>query len=95
MGVSRDTFYRYQELIEDGGIDNLISKSQKPPDTKNRAHETTAQAVMSYAIEQPAHGQERTSNELRKSGVFLSGRGVRSIWLNHYSGQLQKTPKGS
>ncbi|WP_281181163.1 helix-turn-helix domain-containing protein [Candidatus Arsenophonus triatominarum] len=25
MGVSRDTFYRYQELVNDGGIDALIN----------------------------------------------------------------------
>lgn len=31
----------------------------------------------------PAHGQHRTSNELRKRGVFVSGSGVRSIWLRH------------
>ncbi|OFE42905.1 IS481 family transposase, partial [Acinetobacter towneri] len=27
--------------------------------------------------------QHRTSNELRKKGVFVSGSGVRSIWLRH------------
>ena len=39
------------------------------------------QAVVAYAIEQPAHGQTRASNELRKKGVFVSPSGVRSIWL--------------
>ena len=36
-----------------------------------------------YAIDFPAHGQHRTSNELRKRGVFVSASGVRSIWLRH------------
>lgn len=31
MGVSRDIFYRYQKLVEDGGIDNLINKSRRGP----------------------------------------------------------------
>lgn len=26
MGVSRDTFYRYRELVDDGGVDALIEK---------------------------------------------------------------------
>lgn len=83
MGVSRDTFYRYQELVEDGGIDALIDKSRRKPNFKNRADEETEQAVLKYAIDFPAHGQHRTSNELRKQGVFVSGSGVRSIWLRH------------
>lgn len=83
MGVSRDTFYRYQELVEEGGIDNLINKSRRAPNPKNRVDEAIEKAVIEYAIEQPAHGQHRASNELRKVGIFVSGSGVRSIWVRH------------
>ncbi|MFW1915158.1 IS481 family transposase [Acinetobacter sp. ULE_I064] len=83
MGVSRDTFYRYQELTESGDIDALINKSRRVPNFKNRVDDHIEQAVMDYAIQYPAYGQHRTSNELRKQGVFVSGSGVRSIWLRH------------
>lgn len=83
MGVSRDTFYRYQELVEQGGVDALISQSRRKPNLQNRIDPQIEQAVCEYAIEQPAHGQVRVSNELRKRGVFISASGVRSIWLRH------------
>ncbi|HCZ9584960.1 TPA: transposase, partial [Vibrio cholerae] len=83
MGVSRDTFYRYQELVETGGIDALINQSRRAPNLKNRVDSETEQAVIKYAIDFPAHGQVRTSNELRKLGVFISPSGVRSIWLRN------------
>lgn len=83
MGFSRDTFYRYQELVQDGGVDSLITRSKRTPNLKNRVDDTVESAVLEYALEQPAHGQHRTSNELRKKGVFVSGSGVRSIWLRH------------
>lgn len=83
MGVSRDTFYRYQELAEEGGIDALINQNRRVPNLKNRADEATEQAVVECAVEFLAHGQHRTSNELRKKGVFISGSGVRSIWQRH------------
>ncbi len=83
MGVSRDTFYRYQELVETGGIDALINQSRRTPNLKNRVDSETEQAVLKYAIDFPAHGQVRTSNELRKLGVFISPSGVRSIWLRN------------
>jgi hypothetical protein len=39
--------------------------------------------LLFFAVEQPAHGQHRTSNELRRKGIFVSGSGVRYIWLRH------------
>ncbi len=93
MGVSRDTFYRYQELVEGGGLDALIDKSRRSANIKNRVDEETEQAVIKYAIDYPAHGQHRTSNELRKQGVFVSGSGVRSIWLRHNLENFKKRLK--
>ena len=93
MGVSRDTFYRYQELVETGGIDSLIDKSRRKSNVKNRVDEATEQAVIDSAIEQPAYGQHRTSNELRKVGVFVSGSGVRSIWVRNNLENFKKRLK--
>ena len=83
MGFSRDTFYRYQELAQDGGVEALIDRSKRKPNVKNRVGESIEKAVLDYAINQSAHGQHRTSNELRKQGIFVSGSGVRSIWVRH------------
>ena len=83
MGLSRDTFYRYKAAVESGGIENLFDKSRRQPNLKNRVDEPTEQAVLTHALDFPAHGQLRVSNELRKAGIFVSSSGVRSIWLRH------------
>lgn len=83
MGVSRDTFYRYQELVENNGLEGLVNRDRRAPNLKNRVDEAVESAVKAHAVEYPAHGQHRTSNELRQRGVFVSGSGVRSIWLRH------------
>ena len=31
MSVSRDTFYRYRELADEGGVDALINRSRRAP----------------------------------------------------------------
>lgn len=93
MGVSRDTFYRYRELADEGGVDALINRSRRAPNLKNRTDEATERAVVDYAVAFPAHGQHRTSNELRKQGVFISGSGVRSVWLRHNLENFKKRLK--
>jgi transposase InsO family protein len=83
MGVSRDTFYRYKDAVDDGGVDALLDANRKKANLKNRVDPQIEVAVVKYAIDFPAHGQVRVSNELRKAGVFVSPSGVRSVWLRH------------
>ncbi|HDL3336861.1 IS481 family transposase [Mannheimia haemolytica] len=83
MGMSRDTFYRYQQAVEQGGVDALLNQNRRVPNLKNRVDEATEQAVVKFAFDNPAFGQVRVSNELRKQGIFISAGGVRSSWLRH------------
>jgi hypothetical protein len=83
MGISQDTFYRYQEAVDHSGVKLLFAKNRRVLNPKNRVDSNVETAVIQYAIDESAHGPVRVSNELRRKGIFVSASGVRSIWLRH------------
>jgi transposase InsO family protein len=93
MGYSRDSFYRFKQLYENGGEEALQEISRKKPNIRNRVPDYIEEAVTNLAIENPALGQVRASHELTQKGIMISASGVRSIWLRNDLETLKKRLK--
>ncbi len=80
MGYSREGFYRFKELYDEGGEAALQELSRRQPNFKNRVGPEVEAAVEALALEQPAWGQLRAAHEVAQRGIPISAAGVRGVW---------------
>jgi winged helix-turn helix protein len=79
MGYSRDSFYRFKELYDQGGELALQEISRKKPVLKNRVPQEIEDAIVTLAIEQPAFGQVRGPAPIRSTGITRAVEPLRCL----------------
>ena len=70
----------------------LQELTRRKPILKNRTP-PEVEVIVELSLDQPAYGQLRIANELRKLGHSISPAGVRAVWLRHDLETMKKRLK--
>lgn len=84
VGYSRQQFYEIRRNFQTFGAEGLVDRVAGPRNPHpNRVSAEVEEAILSYALEHPGHGAQRTADELLLQGVQVSSGGVRGVWSRH------------
>jgi hypothetical protein len=80
MGYHRDSFYEIRRAFQVGGTAALVDEKRGPKNPHpNRVSPEVEEAILAYSLENPTHGSDRVSNELRLKNVNVGATGVRGV----------------
>lgn len=84
VGYSRQQFYEIRRNYQTFGSEGLVDRVAGPrAPHPNRVSTEVEETILSYALEHPAHGPQRTADELLLRGTQVSAGGVRGVWSRH------------
>ena len=92
MGYSRDSFYRFR-ISTRPAEKQRCKRFRGARQIRNRIAEKVESAVVELAIEEPAWGQVRVANELKRKAISISPAGMRCVWLRHDLENINKRLK--
>jgi transposase len=83
FGVSRTTFYRWQQRVESGGLEALVPKGRRPPAMPNQTPAWVVNELLAEAVLRPTLGARRYASDLTRRGFQISASGVQKILRRH------------
>jgi hypothetical protein len=92
MGYWRDSFYHQGALRRWRRI-GAARVDAAQAGLKNRTPPEVEVIIVELSLDEPAYGQLRIANELRKLGHSISPAGVRAVWLRHDLETMKKRLK--
>jgi transposase InsO family protein len=90
FGVSRTTFYRWQHLAENGGLEALMPKARRAPAMPNATPTWVLEELLAEAVVRPTLGAARYSEILAERGFAISRSGVQKLLNRHGLGRRRQ-----
>ena len=91
-GYLKDTFYRYRDLVDEGGEIALHDKSRPKPNLKNRIDDSTETIIVQMDLIYLLMAKLEPAMDFVRM-ESLSPAGVRGIWQRHGLEVFQKRLK--
>jgi len=90
FGVSRTTFYRWQQRVKAYGLDALMPKGRRVPAMPNATPSWVVEELLAEAVVRPTLGARRYAEGLAGRGFELSASGVQKILNRHQLGRRRQ-----
>ena len=87
FGISRTTFYEWQNLAKHYGLDALMPKGRRVPQMPNATPTHIVEEILTLAVMKPTLGCRPYADELERRGYAVSKTTVQKVLCDHGQGK--------